>query len=169
MTHEKKIKPLGVVLKEKGLITDEYIGYALQEQKITHEKIGEILERLGFVTENDIVVALSEQSGVPYIDVDTILPEENILKLFNKKLCLNNIFLPFRKTDNLLEIAAHNLIDEKLGQTISRQTGLLPKFYISERKKIVRAVNKFYYFLENPVEKLIEKEVYLLSQNEEMA
>jgi len=169
MTHEKKIKPLGVVLKEKGVITDEYIGYALQEQKITQEKIGEILERLGFVTENDIVIALSEQSGVPYIDVDTILPEENILKLFNKKLCLNNIFLPFRKTDNLLEIVAHNLIDEKLGQTISRQTGLLPKFYISERKKIVRAVNKFYYFLENPVEKLIEKEVYLLSQNEEMA
>ncbi|MGA8179248.1 MAG: GspE/PulE family protein, partial [Desulfobacterales bacterium] len=109
------------------------------------------------------------QSGVPYIDVDTVLPEENVLKLFNKKLCLNNTFIPFRKTDNLLEIAAHNLIDEKLGQTISRQTGLLPKFYISERKKIIRAINKFYYFLENPVEKLIEKEVYLLSQSEEMA
>jgi type II secretory ATPase GspE/PulE/Tfp pilus assembly ATPase PilB-like protein len=169
MMHDKKMKPLGVVLKEKGLVTDEYIGYALQEQKITREKIGEILERLGFVTENDIVVALSQQSGVPYIDVDAILPEENVLKLFNKKLCLNNTFLPFRKTDNLLEIAAHNLIDEKLGQTISRQTGLLPKFYISERKKIIRAINKFYYFLENPVEKLIEKEVYLLSQGEEMA
>jgi len=115
------------------------------------------------VTENDIVVALSEQSGVPYIDVDTILPEENILKLFNKKLCLNNIFLPFRKTDNLLEIAAHNLIDEKLGQTISRQTGLLPKFYISERKKIVRAVNKFYYFLENPVE--MKKKLDKITEN----
>ena len=169
MKHDRKIKPLGVVLKEKGLITEEYIGYALQEQKITREKIGEILERLGFVTENDIVVALSEQSGVPYIDVETLLPEDNILKLFNKKMCLNNIFLPFRKTDNLLEIAAHNLIDEKLGQVISRQTGLLPKFYISERRKIIQAINKFYYFLENPVEKLIEKEVYLLSQNEEMA
>lgn len=169
MKQDKKIKPLGVVLKEKGLITEEYIGYALQEQKITREKIGEILERLGFVTENDIVVALSEQSGVPYIDVETLLPEDNILKLFNKKMCLNNIFLPFRKTDNLLEIAAHNLIDEKVGQIISRQTGLLPKFYISERRKIIQAINKFYYFLENPVEKLIEKEVYLLSQNEEMA
>ena len=99
MTHEKKIKPLGVVLKEKGLITDEYIGYALQEQKITQEKIGEILERLGFVTENDIVVALSEQSGVPYIDVDTVLPEENILKLFNKQLCLKNIFGAPRKEE----------------------------------------------------------------------
>ncbi|MGD2030618.1 MAG: GspE/PulE family protein [Desulfobacterales bacterium] len=169
MKQDKKLKPLGVVLKEKGLITEEYIGYALQEQKITREKIGEILERLGFVTENDIVLALSEQSGVPYIDVDTLLPEENILKLFNKKMCLNNIFLPFRKTDNLLEIVAHNLIDEKVGQIISRQTGLLPKIYISERRKIIQAINKFYYFLENPVEKLIEKEVYLLSQNEEMA
>jgi hypothetical protein len=41
--HDKQMKPLGVVLKEKGLVTDEYIGYALQEQKITREKIGEIL------------------------------------------------------------------------------------------------------------------------------
>ncbi|OEU76307.1 MAG: secretion system protein E [Desulfuromonadales bacterium C00003093] len=162
-------KQLGELLKEKGFITEEHIKYALQEQKITREKLGEILERLGFITENDVVIAMSHQSEVPYIDVDEILPEESILKLFNKNLCLNNIFLPIRKADRLIEIAVYNVLDEKIRQLISRHTGLMPKVYISERKKIVNAINKFYYFLENPIEKLIQTEVNLISQDVEMA
>lgn len=162
-------KQLGELLKEKGIITEEHIKYALQEQKITREKLGEILERLGFITGNDVVTAMSHQSGVPYIDVDEVLPEESILKLFNKNLCLNNTFLPVRKADKLIEIAAYNVLDEKIRQLISRHTGLMPKVYISERKKIVNAINKFYYFLENPIDKLIQTEVNLISQDVEMA
>jgi general secretion pathway protein E/type IV pilus assembly protein PilB len=115
------------------------------------------------------VQSLAEQNDFPYLDVDTVLPEENILKLFNKQLCLNNTFLPIRKIDSILEVAAYNVTDEKLGQLISRQTGLFPKLYIAEQKKIIQAINKFYYFLENPVEHLIEKEVNLLLQDVEMA
>ena len=48
-------KPLGVLLKEKGLLTESHIQYALQEQKITKEMLGELFERLGFVTEHDVV------------------------------------------------------------------------------------------------------------------
>ena len=169
MKPNNKPKPLGALLKEKELITEDSIRFALQEQKITKEKIGEILERLCFVTGNDVVMALAEQNGLPYLDVDSVLPEKNILKLFNKNFCLNNIFLPIRKIDKSLEVVAYNIDDEKLEQLISRQTGLVPKIYISERKKIINAINKFYYFLEHPVEKLIEKEVNILSQDIEMA
>ena len=103
MEPKNKPKPLGALLKENGLITEESIRFALQEQKITKEKIGEILERLCFVTGNDVVMALAEQNGFPYLDVDSVLPEKDILKLFNKKFCLNNIFLPIRKKEKSLE------------------------------------------------------------------
>ena len=169
MKPNNKPKPLGALLKEKDLITEASIRFALQEQKITKEKIGEILERLCFVTGNDVVMALAEQNGLPYLDIDSVLPEKNILKLFNKNFCLNNIFLPIRKIEKSLEIVGYNIDDGKLEQLISRQTGLVPKFYISERKKIINAINKLYYFLEHPVEKLIEKEVNLLSHDIEMA
>ena len=169
MKPNNKPKPLGALLKEKQLITEASIRFALQEQKITKEKIGEILERLCFVTGNDVVMALAEQNGLPYLDIDSVLPEKNILKLFNKNFCLNNIFLPIRKIDKSLEVVGYNIDDGKLEQLISRQTGLVPKFYISERKKIINAINKLYYFLEHPVEKLIEKEVNLLSHDIEMA
>lgn len=169
MTNEKKRKPLGELLKEKDLIRNEHIKFALQEQKITKEKLGEVLERLGFVTQYDVVTTLAEQEGIPYIDVDEILSKEDVLRLFNKNLCLNNTFLPIRVLDRSMEVASATVLDDRLGQLISRQTGLKPKFYLSERRKIINAINKFYYFMENPVEKLIETEVNLLSQDVEMA
>jgi general secretion pathway protein E/type IV pilus assembly protein PilB len=169
MADTKKRKPLGALLKEKGLITEKHIEYALQEQKITGERLGELFERLGFVTEHDVVSTLSEQSDVPHIEVDTLIPEEDVLKLFNKNFCLTNTFLPIRRVDNRLEVATADLFESDLAQRISRQTGLIPKLFIAERKKIVNAVNRLYYFLENPVERLIANEVNVLAQDSEMA
>ena len=169
MTNEKTRKPLGEFLKEKGFVSSEHIKFALQEQKITKEKVGEVLERLGFVTEYDVVQTLAEQEGIPYLDVDEALPKEDVLKLFNKNLCLNNTFLPLRIKDSSIDVISPAVLHERLAQLISRQTGLKPKFYLSERRKVVNAINRFYYFMENPVEKLIETEVTLLSQDPEMA
>ncbi len=169
MINGNSKKPIGVLLKEKGLINEEHIKYALQEQKITKEMLGQLLERLGFVTEYDVIATLAEQSGVPFMEVDEVIPDEAILKLFNKNLCLNNTFLPIRKVDKFIEVAAYNVSDEKIRQLIARQSGLIPKLFIAEKKKIINAINKFYYFLENPVEKLIETEVRILAQDVEMA
>jgi type II secretory ATPase GspE/PulE/Tfp pilus assembly ATPase PilB-like protein len=169
MADNQPRKQLGALLKEKRLITEDHIKYALQEQKITRERLGELFQRLGFVTEHDVVSTLSEQSGVPYIDVDTIIPDDALLKLFNKNFCLTNTFLPMRQKERTLEVVAADISDDGLLQRIARQTGLVPKLYIAEKKKIINAVNKFYYFLENPVERLIANEVKVLSQDNEMA
>jgi type II secretory ATPase GspE/PulE/Tfp pilus assembly ATPase PilB-like protein len=167
MSEDKK-KPIGRLLEEKGFINENQIKYALQEQKITREKIGELLERLGFVTSHEVVVTLAAQWGVPHLDVSAVTPEEETLKLFNKNLCLTHMFLPVRRIDRTVIIAAQN-IDERLEQLIFRQSGLTPVFHISEKSSVINAINKFYYFLENPIEKLIEKEVRILSQDTEMA
>ncbi len=169
MSAEKKKKFLGELLQDKGLINPGHIQFALQVQKVTKERVGEILERLGFVTPHDVVLTLSEQEEVPYLDVDTILPQAEVLRRFNKTLCLNNLFLPIRVVERTLEVAAHNVADPNIGQIISRHTGLKPKLFIAERHKIINAINKLYYFLENPVEKLIETEINMLVGDTENA
>jgi type II secretory ATPase GspE/PulE/Tfp pilus assembly ATPase PilB-like protein len=169
MTMPKTKKPIGVLLKEKGLITEEHIQFALKNQKISGERLGELLERLCFVTQYDVAASLSEQENIPYIDVDAVLPEKNVLRLFNKNLCLNNKFFPLRVEDKTIEVATPTVMNEKVAQLISRQTGFLPKFFMSESGKITNAINKSYYFIDNPVEKLIETEVNLLSRDPEMA
>ncbi|KPK21158.1 MAG: secretion system protein E, partial [Nitrospira bacterium SG8_3] len=169
MSNESRKKFLGELLKEKGLITDGHIKFAMQDQKITKEKMGEILVRLSFVTEYDVAATLSEQTGIPYLDVDGISPPEDVLKLFNKTLCLNHAFLPIGIEDGFIKVASLNASNPSLGQLIARQCGLRPRFYLSENTKTLNAIHKSYYFLENPIEKLIETEVNLLAHDTEMA
>ncbi len=169
MSNEEQRKPLGKLLKEKGIITEDHIRFAIQDQKITKEKIGEILVRLCFITEYDVAITLSEQEGIPYLDVEEVLPEEAALKLFNKNLCLNHAFLPIGVEDGFLKVASAFASGPALDQLITRHSGLKPKFFLSERTKILNAINKFYYLVENPIEKLIETEVNLLAHDTEMA
>ncbi len=169
MSNEKQRKPLGELLKEKGIITEGHIKFAIQDQKITKEKIGEILVRLCFITEYDVATTLAEQTGIPYRNVDEISPTQDVLKLFNKSFCLNHAFLPVGIEDGFIEVASINASDPSLGQLIARQCGLRPRFSLSENTKTLNAIHKFYYFLENPIEKLIQTEVNALSQDVEMA
>ena len=52
--QEYRQKPLGNYLIEAGLITEEHIFQALQEQTITQEKIGEILVNKGYINQNTV-------------------------------------------------------------------------------------------------------------------
>ncbi len=163
--HPKPTKQIGELLKEKGLITETHIRHALLTQKVTKERIGEVLERLGFVTEHDIARTLAKQIGTPYIDLSEIRPEDEILKMFKKNVCIKNLFLPIRKIENKIYIATYSNLDRKVTELVTRQTGLIPRVFLSERKKIINMINTYYYFLEYPVEKLIQREVALLSQD----
>ncbi len=169
MDGQVKRKPIGVILQEKGLINETHIKFALQEQKISNEKLGDILERLGFITQFDIASTLSEQENMPYMDIDRVVPQERVLKLFNKTLCLKNLFLPIEIKDKNLVIAVADIDYQNLAQLVTRQTGLQPHFFLAERRKIINAINSYYYFLDNPVETLLQKEVNILAQDRDLA
>ena len=165
MAPEQKRKPLGVILQERGNITEQHIDFALQEQKVTNEKLGEILLRLGFVTEYEFAIAIADQSELVYKDLDTLAPDEELLRMFNKNLCLSNSFLPIRRDGQEVIAATSGTDFQKTGHLINRQTGLAPTFVYVENTKLMNAIHNYYYFLDNPVETLIDKEIRLLSND----
>lgn len=69
------------MLLQKGLITREQLETALQEQKKTDKKIGQILVDLGYVQENALLQLLSEQLNIPYIDLMTFPLDAELVKL----------------------------------------------------------------------------------------
>lgn len=163
---EDKIK-LAELLKNRGLITDFQILYALQEQKVTRDKIGEILEKNGFVTEHDVARSVAEQSGIDYIDVNDVAPEPEALRLYNRNLCLTHEFLPIRRNGKTVEAVTSNSDYTNLRRVLSRHQSLKPELKQGERNKIRRAVEHYYYFLENPIEELLEREIAEATADEE--
>ncbi|MBF0135853.1 MAG: Flp pilus assembly complex ATPase component TadA [Magnetococcus sp. DMHC-1] len=156
-------KPMGELLKEKQLITQDHIELALQDQKITKEKVGEILERLGFVSQYDVAKTIAEQEKREYVDVDRVIPNEDTLRLFNQNLCELNHFIPLSHTGGEIQIISANDDVGQLEKLITRHTGLRPRFRQGEKNKIRNSIQYYYYFLENPVEKLLQRELQLLA------
>lgn len=57
--------PLGAILVQRGLLTEEQLAAALAENQRTGEPTGEIIVRLGFATAATIAQALATQHGGP--------------------------------------------------------------------------------------------------------
>ena len=67
MTPLHQEKSLGELLRQAGKITSRQIQVALAEQRKSHEPIGKVLVRLGFVEEKDILQVLQGLSTLTFI------------------------------------------------------------------------------------------------------
>ncbi|MBA3903786.1 MAG: MSHA biogenesis protein MshE, partial [Rhodocyclaceae bacterium] len=68
MARPEKVR-LGELLVQQGLIKEEQLRQALEEQKRSGRKLGRVLVDNGFVTEEGISQALARQLQIPYIDL----------------------------------------------------------------------------------------------------
>ena len=75
---------LGELLVKNGLITEELLELALKEQKRTGEMLGEVLLRLGFVSEDELLKLLSRQQGEDE-EVESISFNEELIKKLPKE------------------------------------------------------------------------------------
>jgi general secretion pathway protein E/type IV pilus assembly protein PilB len=165
MANERK--RLAELLKDRNLIRDDHIKHALQEQKITHRKIGEILESSGFVTQYDIATSVAAQLGMEYLDVNDVLPETDALRLYNRNLCKTHTFLPIRRRDNTVDVITANEDLASLAQIVSRHNSLTSRIFQGERNKINNAIDHFYFFLDNPIEELLAREIAVVGAETE--
>jgi len=159
-------KPIGQLLKEKGFITEEYIQFALLEQKATGEKFGEVLVRKGLVTDVEIAMALAEQSGYPFLDVSEIFPSQEALIKVPSSFAKKFGILPLRITpERSLEVAISDPYNLQLIETISRISGMQVSPVISSTTQIKKFLEKAYYFLENPIEEEFSELIEKLKRN----
>ena len=80
MARPEKIR-LGDLLIQQGLLTDEQLKFALDEQKRSGRKLGRIVVESSFVTEEAISKALARQLQVSYVDLKHFNPKQNLINL----------------------------------------------------------------------------------------
>lgn len=165
MVKESPPKPMGTILQERGLVGPGHIRLVLQDQRVTKERMGEILMRLGLVSPFDIASIVADQTGYDYINLDDVTPASDALRLFNLNICKKNHFLPIKRQGSHIVVAAASDDLAGLIALIVRTTGLHPILKIGEKGKIDNAVQYYYYFLENPVEKQLEQQIRLLTSD----
>ncbi len=98
---------IGELLLEEGLVTKEALKEALDRQKNEGGKIGYHLVQSGAVSEEDLVHLLSEQYGIPAIDLRSLYEhvDSTLLDLIPEKIAKRYLVFPVHKTANILTLA----------------------------------------------------------------
>ncbi|HHN74753.1 MAG TPA: type IV-A pilus assembly ATPase PilB [Acidobacteria bacterium] len=98
---------IGDLLLSEGLITREALAEALERQKAEGGKLGYHLVQTGAVNEEDLVHLLSEQYGIPAIDLRSLFPhvDRDLLDLIPEEIAGRYLVFPVHKTGNILTLA----------------------------------------------------------------
>ena len=139
-------KPFGEALMEKGIVSEEELDTALNLQRQSGGRIGEMLVDIGAVSETDLVTHLSHHLEVPYITAED-LPKVPVLEgAFSVKFMREAKFVPIEvEADEKLIIAMSDPQDYATLDAIRIYTGYHElKVVLAPASGILDLIEKFY-------------------------
>jgi type IV pilus assembly protein PilB len=135
---------IGEFLVRSNLIDQVQLDKALEEQKQTGGRIGEHLIRLGFVTEEDILDCLSQQYGVPSINLRHFEIDESIIRLIPADVARKYQFIPVSKTGATLTVAMADPTNVFAMDDITFITGYRVEPVVASEEALREAIDKYY-------------------------
>jgi len=138
-------KQLGKILLRQKLVTPGELEELLdRQQSAPGERLGSAAVDSGAVDEVDMLRALSEQHGLPGIDVaQTVVPTEN-LRLIPHDIARQYKILPFSVKDEHLFLAMADPSDKRVIDEIEFVTGRKVFPYVSVSGPLSRIIDKAY-------------------------
>lgn len=138
-------KQLGRILLQQKLVTADELDGLLERQKASPGKrLGSVAVESGAVDEVDMLRALSEQHGLPGIDLaQTVIPLEN-LKLIPHEIAQQYLILPFSVKDEHLFLAMADPSDRRTMDEIEFVTGRKVFPYVAVARSLERVIEDAY-------------------------
>ncbi len=136
------------MLIKSGIIDERQLDEALEIQKTTNKRLGEILVELGYLNSRDLIWILSEQASIPFVDLKPEILDSNLIRSFPEKLLYDYCMIPLYEIENKLYVAIGNPTDtegiEKIKAIANKEVvvsgadpkmilGLLDKFFLVDQ------------------------------------
>ena len=138
------MKKLGEILIEKGLITEEQLTAALNDQKINGGFLGEALVRKEFISEEKLTEIISMQLNIPIYDVKDIVIEDYLLEKIPANIAKKENVLPIDLLGNSLTVVMANPLNRTLVHDLQVLTGFEIEVMIAPLSEIKETVNNIY-------------------------
>lgn len=133
------------ILLSKGLITQDQVNQAKEDMKKTGLSLEKTLEKLGYITEEDIATSVAESLHVTYVDLKHYLLNAEFALLVPERLAKKYKVVPLFKVGQTLTVAMVNpqdvvALDEI--RTVSKISVIEPAY--STEKDIQAAIDQLY-------------------------
>jgi CheY-like chemotaxis protein len=143
MTETKKAQPLGRILLQRKLITQKELDTALAAPNPSGKPLASRLIDEGVLSELDAVRALSEQHGVPGIDLSQVAIDVEHL-LLPREVAETHKLLPVVVKDDKLFVAMANPADTKAIDELEFVTGKKVYPYVALAAPLLRSISAAY-------------------------
>ena len=147
---EKPKLPLGKLLIQKGVISEDQLRIALMEQKRSGDPLGKLLIALGFVTEATVREALSENLNQQSTDLTGILADANAIRMIPKDIAKRYRVFPmvYDKNARTLMLAMSDTANivalDQINAMLAKDTTVLPM--LASDSEITKAIDQYYGF-----------------------
>ena len=139
-----KAIPIGQLLVDERIITSEQLNLALEEQKKSRKRIGEVIADMGFASERDILRTLAQRLSVEYVDSPLFVVELDSVRLISESLARQYNILPIYLRAGTLTIATNDPLDFACLEDVAMITGFDIRTVLSPQSEIERAINRVY-------------------------
>ncbi|MEK7990603.1 MAG: ATPase, T2SS/T4P/T4SS family [Thiotrichaceae bacterium] len=141
---------IGEMLLDAHIISEDQLNIALTEQKKTHEQLGRILVKLGFISEAVLRDVLSQSLGQGTVDLSKLVVDSDAMQLVPKTMARRHNLLPisFNKETNTLIVAMADIFNvlaiDQLVASLGGSISVEP--VLASEAEIVDAIDNLYGF-----------------------
>jgi len=135
---------LGTILCTSGIITNDDIRQALDEQKTSGCRFGEALVKLGIVQQEDIDWALSNQLDIPYVRLSEKIIDRSATQLIPGELARKYNLIPIIRTGDEIHIALADPLNMAAVAHVEKVTGCAVTVSIPIIRELREMLDIFY-------------------------
>jgi type IV pilus assembly protein PilB len=144
LERHRRGSKLGDILLKSREIDRGQLESALAEQQRTRESLGEVLLRLGYISEERLRVALCRQLHIRFFNLDTVILDPTLRNLVSEKFATKHRTVPVSRVGNLLILAMDDPTQTRLVDDLASSTGLKVEVITSTSAQITRALERLY-------------------------
>ncbi|MFA5319912.1 MAG: GspE/PulE family protein [Candidatus Omnitrophota bacterium] len=150
---------IGEFLVQRGLLNPEQLEMALKESRISGELIGKTLLRMNLVTQEQLLMALGEQLGIPYYTSlkGLDIPAE-VVKAVSPRFIQHYKFMPVKLKGNVLTVAVSDPLAVWLLEDLKLHLGFDIERVLATQEEIFAGIKRYYGVGADTVEEILTQE-----------
>src|SRR5450756_2087602 len=137
------MKHLGEILVSEGYVSQEDLGIALTEQSERGQSLGRVLVELGMLSEVQLVSALAAQVGMDFIELSDYPVDRVAVALLPAALCRRHTVLAVGFEDGALRLAMADPGNVVAVDDVRNMTGIQVRPVVATRDDLTQAIDRY--------------------------
>ncbi|MDQ1706563.1 MAG: type pilus assembly protein PilB [Frankiaceae bacterium] len=138
------MKQLGDILLDGGLVTQQELSEAYEEHQRAGRALGRVLVEKGVLSESQLVAALAQQIGLPFVDLSDFPVDGAAVASVPSSVCRRYNALPIGYDDGKLLVAMSDPANVFAIDDIRSLTGVDVKPAVATKSDVTAAINRYH-------------------------